>query len=83
LQENLTDLFRLLKWGKLKVPIAHKVSLSEVGAAQTKLESTELKGLVVCLPWKRTNIIGSKKVQASYRIGKKNDAMLAKKSSKK
>jgi hypothetical protein len=82
LQENLTDLFRLLKWQKLKPQILMRVSLSEVGIAQTNIESTQFKGLVVCLPWKRTDITGSKKVLASYRVGKKKDAMFAKKSSK-
>jgi hypothetical protein len=82
LQENLTDLFRLLKWQKLKPNISTRVSLSEVGIAQTKIEKTQLKGLVVCLPWKRMtlNNDGSKKVQARYKIGNKAKAMFSKKS---
>ena len=52
MQKNLKSLLHLLKWDKIKPHIAKRVGLEGVTAAQTKLESGELRGTVVCLPWK-------------------------------
>lgn len=51
---NLADLFQLLKWQKIKPPIAGRVGLSQVAGAQDIIESMEVRGVIVCLPWKRT-----------------------------
>ena len=51
-QKNLCSLLHLLKWDKIKPQISKRVGLEGVAVAQTKLENGELRGTVVCLPWK-------------------------------
>jgi NADPH:quinone reductase-like Zn-dependent oxidoreductase len=58
-KKNLTSLFQLLKWNKIRPHIAKRVALSEVAFAHTKLETGEVRGNVVCLPWKR---VGSRHI---------------------
>jgi D-arabinose 1-dehydrogenase-like Zn-dependent alcohol dehydrogenase len=60
-QKNLKSLCQLLKWNKIKPNIVKRVSLAEVATAQTKLESGELSGIVVCLPWKKIETAQIKK----------------------
>jgi len=55
-KKNLKSLFQLLKWNKVKPHIAKRVALTEVAAAQTKLENGEIRGTIVCLPWKKIGI---------------------------
>ena len=52
-QANLSSLLQLLKWKKLCPPIARRVSLPQVPVAHAKLEAGEVRGHVVCLPWRR------------------------------
>lgn len=49
---DLTTLCQLLKWNKLKPHIAKRVSMPEVAAAQTKLENGDIRGTIVCFPWR-------------------------------
>jgi NADPH:quinone reductase-like Zn-dependent oxidoreductase len=52
-KKNLKSLFQLLKWNKIKPHVARRISLPEVASAQTKMENGDIRGIVVCLPWKR------------------------------
>ena len=49
------SLFQLLKWNKIKPHIARRVTLSEVVKAHVKLEGGKVRGILVCLPWKRVS----------------------------
>jgi NADPH:quinone reductase-like Zn-dependent oxidoreductase len=49
---DLKTLCQLLKWNKLKPHIAKRVSMPEVAAVQTKLENGDIRGTVVCFPWR-------------------------------
>jgi NADPH:quinone reductase-like Zn-dependent oxidoreductase len=51
-KQDLKTLCQLLKWNKLKPHIAKRVSLAEVSAAQTKLENGDIRGTIVCFPWR-------------------------------
>lgn len=51
-KQDLKSLCQLLKWNKLKPHIAKRVSLPEVAAAQTKLEKGDIRGTIVCFPWR-------------------------------
>jgi D-arabinose 1-dehydrogenase-like Zn-dependent alcohol dehydrogenase len=55
LQKNLQALFQLLKMRKVKPHIAKRVGLDEVGLSHRKLENGNVRGTVVCLPWKGIN----------------------------
>lgn len=55
-KKNLKSLCQLLKWNKVKPHIAKRVSLTEVAAAQAKLESGEIRGTIVCLPWRKIEV---------------------------
>ena len=57
-KKNLKSLCQLLKWNKVKPHISKRVTLTEVAAVQAKLESGEIRGTVVCLPWKKIEIDG-------------------------
>jgi len=59
-KKNLKSLMQLLKWSKIKPHIAKAVTLSEVANAQTQLESGELQGTVICLPWNKEDTITRK-----------------------
>jgi hypothetical protein len=48
----LVSLFQLLKWNKLRPHIAKRIALTDVAFAHSKLETGEVRGCVVCLPWK-------------------------------
>jgi NADPH:quinone reductase-like Zn-dependent oxidoreductase len=51
-KQDLTTLCQLLKWNKLKPHIAKRVALTEVAAAQAKLEQGDIRGTIVCFPWR-------------------------------
>jgi len=55
-KKNLKSLCQLLKWNKVKPHISKRVTLTEVAAAQSKLENGEIRGTVVCLPWKKIEV---------------------------
>ncbi|GKZ00225.1 hypothetical protein MPSEU_000975400 [Mayamaea pseudoterrestris] len=61
-KKHLTSLFQLMKWNKLRPHIAKRVGLSEVAFAHVKLETGEVRGNVVCLPWKR---VGSQHISSN------------------
>jgi hypothetical protein len=48
----LVSLFQLLKWNKLRPHIAKRIALSDVPFAHGKLETGEVRGCVICMPWK-------------------------------
>lgn len=52
-QKNLSSLFQLLQMRKIRPQIAKRVGLDEVGLSHRKLEQGQVRGTVVCLPWKR------------------------------
>jgi len=52
-KKHLYSLFQLLKWNKLRPHLAKRVALSDVAYAHDKIETGEVRGCVVCLPWKR------------------------------
>lgn len=54
-QKNLKYLFQLLKWDKVKPTIARRIPLSEVAKGHAKLEEGSVRGVLVCLPWKRVS----------------------------
>ena len=51
-KDDLKILFQQLKHSKMTPHIAKRVSLTGVGEAQAKLESGEIRGTVVCFPWR-------------------------------
>lgn len=51
-KQDLKTLYQLLKWNKLKPHIAKRVSLAEVAGAQAKLEKGDIRGTIVCFPWR-------------------------------
>lgn len=51
-QKHLVSLFQLLKWNKLRPHIAKRIALSDVPFAHSRLETGEVRGCVVCMPWK-------------------------------
>lgn len=51
-KQDLTTLCQLLKWNKLKPHIAKRVALTEVANAQAKLEQGDIRGTIVCFPWR-------------------------------
>jgi NADPH:quinone reductase-like Zn-dependent oxidoreductase len=51
-KQDLKSLCQLVKWNKLKPHIAKRVSLPEVAAAQSKLEIGDIRGTIVCFPWR-------------------------------
>ena len=53
-QLDLEILFHLLKKRFIKPHIAKRVALSEVPSAHASLEQENVRGQIVCLPWKRT-----------------------------
>ena len=61
-KKNLQALFQLLKWQKIKPHIAKRVALPEVAAVHERLESGDVRGTVVCFPWKRNGSKGVSKV---------------------
>ena len=52
-QKNLTALFQLLQLKKIRPQIAKRIGLDEVGLSHRKLEHGQVRGTVICLPWKR------------------------------
>lgn len=48
-------LFQLLLMRKVKPQIAKRVALDEVGLSHRKIEQGQVRGTVVCLPWKRVS----------------------------
>lgn len=52
---DLQSLCRLLKFQKIQPHIAKRVGLSEVASAQTSLEQGDVRGIVVCYPWRKVN----------------------------
>ena len=52
----------MLKWQKIKPNIAKRVALPEVAAVHERLESGDVRGTVVCYPWKKTGSRGVSKV---------------------
>jgi NADPH:quinone reductase-like Zn-dependent oxidoreductase len=61
-KQDLKTLCQLLKWNKLKPHVAKRVALPEVAGAQTKLEQGDIRGTIVCFPWRP--IIRSGKITA-------------------
>ena len=49
------SLFQLLKWDKLKPKIGRRIALSEIAKAHEKLENGSVRGVLVCMPWKRVS----------------------------
>jgi NADPH:quinone reductase-like Zn-dependent oxidoreductase len=60
-KDDLLTLLHQLKWNKLKPHIAKRISLSDVAVAQKKLENGEIRGVIVCFPWR---LVRSKKVSS-------------------
>jgi NADPH:quinone reductase-like Zn-dependent oxidoreductase len=52
-KKDLQTLCQLLKWNKMTPHISRRVALSEVASAQTKLEKGDIRGTVICFPWRR------------------------------
>lgn len=57
---DLEILFHLLKKKFIKPHIAKRIGLSEVAEAQASLEEDMSRGEIVCLPWKRGNVLSGK-----------------------
>lgn len=51
-KDDLKILFQQLKHNKMTPHIAKRVALTGVGEAQEKLERGEIRGTVVCFPWR-------------------------------
>jgi NADPH:quinone reductase len=51
-KQDLKTLCQLLKWNKIKPHVAKRVALTEVGGAQKKLEQGDIRGTIVCFPWR-------------------------------
>lgn len=51
-KDDLKTLFQHLKHNKMSPHIAKRVALTGVGEAQAKLESGEMRGAIVCFPWR-------------------------------
>jgi len=51
-KDDLKTLFQSLKSNKMSPHIAKRVALTGIGAAQTKLEKGDIRGTIVCFPWR-------------------------------
>ena len=49
----MTSLFQLLKMKKIRPQIAKRIGLDEVGLSHRKLQHGQVRGTVICLPWKK------------------------------
>lgn len=62
-KNDLQTVVQSLRWNKIDPPhISKRVSLAGVAAAQAKLEANDLRGIVVCFPWRplRSNKVSAR-----------------------
>ena len=68
---------------KVKPQIAKRVALDEIGLSHRKLEQGQVRGTVVCLPWKRVSRRNIHQLDENKDAGKKKNKKKEKKESKK